>query len=66
VIEPEKQPEPEKPKEVEKPKVAQVDYQVIDIVPDDKVDKPLVENSDVDNAAFQIQQATVHRIMVKI
>jgi len=51
VIKQEKLPEPEKQKAIEKPKVAQVDYQVINIVPDNKVDKPLVENSDVDNAA---------------
>ncbi|TMI65971.1 MAG: hypothetical protein E6H07_08720 [Bacteroidetes bacterium] len=51
VVEPEKLPEPEKLKPVEKSKVAQVDYQVINIGPDNKVDKALVENSDVDNAA---------------
>ena len=51
IIEPEKLPEPEIKKAIEKSKVRQVDYQAIDIVPDNKVEKTLVENSDVDNAA---------------
>jgi protein TonB len=49
VIEPEKQPEPEKPKEVEKPKPAQIDFQTLKIVVDNKVTDPPPDNSDVDD-----------------
>jgi protein TonB len=56
-FEKEKPKEPEKPKEIVKPKTAQVDYQTIIVVPDDKVKDKLPDITDIQNAAISDKTA---------
>jgi protein TonB len=52
LLQPEKPKEPEMPKPIEKPDVAQVDYQTIKVVPDDKVQEKMVDVDDIGDDAI--------------